>query len=157
MVRAEAARNGWCRVSPVGAVSKGLLGEEMAELAELRGAGCVAVSDDGKPVWNAQLMRRDLEYCSMLGIPVIAHDEDANLNEHGVMHEGYYSTLLGMRGIPAASARRSAPSSSSATSPTTSRYTARDCMSAGVPRMCMRTTGAPASATARASSGSASP
>lgn len=103
MVRAEAARNGWCRVYPVGAVSKGLLGEEMAELAELRAAGCVAVSDDGKPVWNAQLMRRALEYCSMLGIPVIAHEEDANLNEGGVMHEGFVSTLLGMRGIPAAS------------------------------------------------------
>jgi len=103
MVLAEAARNGWCRVYPVGAVSKGLKGEELAELAELRAAGCVAVSDDGRPVFNAQLMRRALEYCSMLGMPVIAHEEDANLNEGGVMHEGYYSTLLGMRGIPAAS------------------------------------------------------
>jgi dihydroorotase len=103
MVRAEAARNGLCRVYPIGAVSKGLRGEEMAELADLRAAGCVAVSDDGKPVWNAQLMRRALEYCSMLGMPVIAHEEDANLNEGGVMHEGFYSTLLGMRGIPAAS------------------------------------------------------
>ncbi|HKR62993.1 MAG TPA: dihydroorotase [Thermoanaerobaculia bacterium] len=103
MVRAEAARNGWCRVYPIGAVSKGLKGEELAELADLRAAGCVAVSDDGKPVWNAQLMRRALEYCSMLGMPVIAHEEDANLNEGGVMHEGYVSTLLGMRGIPAAS------------------------------------------------------
>lgn len=103
MVLAEAARNGWCRVYPVGAVSKGLKGEELAELADLRAAGCVAVSDDGKPVWNAQLMRRALEYCSMLGMPVVAHEEDANLNEEGVMHEGFYSTLLGMRGIPAAS------------------------------------------------------
>jgi dihydroorotase len=103
MVLAEAARNGWCRVYPIGAVSKGLKGEELAELAELRAAGCVAVSDDGKPVWNAQLMRRALEYCSMLGMPVVAHEEDANLNEGGVMHEGFYSTLLGMRGIPAAS------------------------------------------------------
>ncbi len=103
MVLAEAARNGWCRVYPVGAVSKGLKGEELAELADLRAAGCVAVSDDGKPVYNAQLMRRALEYCSMLGMPVVAHEEDANLNEGGVMHEGYISTLLGMRGIPAAS------------------------------------------------------
>ncbi|HEX7833583.1 MAG TPA: dihydroorotase [Thermoanaerobaculia bacterium] len=103
MVVAEAARNGWCRVYPIGAVSKGLKGEEMAELADLSAAGCVAVSDDGKPVYNAQLMRRALEYCSMLGIPVIAHEEDANLVEGGVMHEGYYSTLLGMRGMPAAS------------------------------------------------------
>lgn len=103
MVRAEAARNGVCRVYPVGAVSKGLKGEELAELADLRAAGCVAVSDDGRPVWNAQLMRRALEYCTMLGMPVIAHEEDAHLNEDGVMHEGFYSTLLGMRGIPAAS------------------------------------------------------
>jgi dihydroorotase len=103
MVLAEAARNGWCRVYPIGAVSKGLKGEELAELAELRAAGCVGMSDDGKPVWNAQLMRRALEYCRMLGVPVIAHEEDANLNEGGVMHEGYYSTLLGMKGIPAAS------------------------------------------------------
>ncbi|HVR39508.1 MAG TPA: dihydroorotase [Thermoanaerobaculia bacterium] len=103
MVVAEAARNGLCRVYPVGAVSKGLKGEELAELADLRAAGCVAVSDDGKPVYNAQLMRRALEYCSMLGIPVVAHEEDANLNEGGVMHEGYYSTLLGLAGIPAAS------------------------------------------------------
>ncbi|HET8798997.1 MAG TPA: dihydroorotase [Thermoanaerobaculia bacterium] len=103
MVVAEAARNGSCRVYPIGAVSKGLRGEELAELADLRAAGCVAVSDDGKPVWNAQLMRRALEYASMLGIPVIAHEEDAHLVEGGVMHEGYYSTLLGMRGIPAAS------------------------------------------------------
>ena len=103
MVLAEAARNGHCRVYPIGAVSKGLKGEELAELADLRAAGCVGVSDDGRPVWNAQLMRRALEYCSMLGMPLIAHEEDANLNEGGVMHEGYYSTLLGMRGIPAAS------------------------------------------------------
>ncbi|HVS33594.1 MAG TPA: dihydroorotase [Thermoanaerobaculia bacterium] len=103
MVLAEAARNGACRVYPVGAVSKGLKGEALAELADLHAGGCVAVSDDGKPVYNAQLMRRALEYCRMLGIPVIAHEEDANLSEGGVMHEGYYSTLLGLGGIPAAS------------------------------------------------------
>jgi dihydroorotase len=103
MVLAEAARNGACRVYPVGAVSRGLKGEAMAELAELRAAGCVAVSDDGKPVRNAQLMRRALEYCSMLGMPVVAHEEDVDLNEGGVMHEGYYSTLLGLAGAPAAS------------------------------------------------------
>src|SRR5437763_3473 len=64
MIIAEAARNGSCRVYPIGAVSKGLKGEALAELADLRTAGCVAVSDDGKPVYNAQLMRRALEYCS---------------------------------------------------------------------------------------------
>src|SRR5438270_1029629 len=103
MIIAESRRNGACRAYPIGAVSKGLRGEALAELADLRAAGCVGVSDDGKPVYNAQLMRRALEYCSMLGIPVIAHEEDAQLNEGGVMHEGYYSTLLGMGGIPAAS------------------------------------------------------
>ena len=103
MIIAEASRNGSCRVYPIGAVSKGLMGEALAELADLRAAGCVGVSDDGRPVCNAQLMRRALEYCTMLGIPVIAHEEDANLNEGGVMHEGYTSTLLGLAGIPAAS------------------------------------------------------
>lgn len=103
MMLAEAARHGACHVYPIGAVSRGLKGEALAELADLRAGGCVAVSDDGKPVYNAQLMRRALEYCSMLGIPVIAHEEDADLTEGGVMHEGYYSTLLGMNGMPAAS------------------------------------------------------
>src|SRR6266849_9029396 len=90
MIIAEAARNGVCRVYPIGAVSRGLKGEALAELADLRAAGCVGVSDDGKPVYDAQLMRRALEYCSMLGIPVIAHEEDMSLTEGGVMHEGYY-------------------------------------------------------------------
>jgi dihydroorotase len=103
MIIAEAARNGASRVYPIGALSKGLKGEALAELADLHTAGCVAVSDDGKPVSNAQLMRRALEYCSMLGIPVVAHEEDPNLSDGGVMHEGYFSTLLGMGGIPAAS------------------------------------------------------
>src|SRR6266550_2486134 len=85
MIVAEAARNGSCRVYPIGAVSKGLKGEALAELADLRTAGCVGVSDDGMPVWNAQLMRRALEYCTMLGIPVIAHEEDANLSDAGVI------------------------------------------------------------------------
>ncbi len=103
MMLAEAARHGACRVYPIGAVSRGLKGEALAELADLRAGGCVAVSDDGKPVYNAQLMRRALEYCSMLDIPVIAHEEDADLTEGGVMHEGYYSTLLGLSGMPASS------------------------------------------------------
>lgn len=103
MIIAESRRHGACRVYPIGAVSKGLKGEALAELADLRAGGCVAVSDDGKPVYNAQLMRRALEYCSMLGIPVIAHEEDADLTDGGVMHEGFFSTLLGMQGVPAAS------------------------------------------------------
>jgi len=102
MILAEAARHGSCRVYPIGAVSKGLQGEALAELADLRAAGCVGFSDDGRPVGNALLMRRALEYARMLGVPVIAHEQDLDLSEGGVMHEGYVSTLLGMRGIPAA-------------------------------------------------------
>ena len=81
MIIAEAARNGACRVYPIGAVSRGLKGEELAEIADLRAAGCVAISDDGKPVANAQLMRRALEYAAMLRIPVVAHEEDPS--RHG--------------------------------------------------------------------------
>lgn len=103
MILAEAARNGACRVYPIGAVSRGLEGEALAELADLRGAGCVAFSDDGKPVRNALLMRRALEYAGMLGAPIVAHEQDLDLTEGGVMHEGYVSTVLGLKGIPAAS------------------------------------------------------
>lgn len=103
MIVAESQRQGFCRVYPVGAVSKGLQGEALAELADLKLAGCVAFSDDGMPVANAQLMRRALEYSRMLDLPIVVHEEDPALTENGVMHEGYYSTLLGMAGIPAAS------------------------------------------------------
>lgn len=103
MIAAEAQRQGFCRVYPIGAVSKGLRGEALAELADLKYAGCVAFSDDGMPVANAQLMRRALEYSRMLDLPIVAHEEDPALTEEGVMHEGYYSTLLGLSGIPAAS------------------------------------------------------
>lgn len=101
MIVAEAGRNGACRVYPVGAVSRGLAGEALAEYADLRDAGCVAVSDDGRPVMNALLMRNALSYAAALGLPVIAHEEDEYLSGSGVMHEGYVSTLLGMEGIPA--------------------------------------------------------
>lgn len=102
MIVAEAQRRGLCRVYPIGAVSKGLKGEALAELADLRSAGCVAVSDDGRPITNALLMRRALEYARMLGMPVVAHEQDLDLSEAGVMHEGYVATVLGMSGIPAA-------------------------------------------------------
>ncbi len=103
MIVAEASRNGACRVYPIGAVSRALAGEALAELADLRAAGCVAFSDDGKPVRNAMLMRRALEYATMLGAPIVVHEQDLDLTEGGVMNEGFISTLLGMRGIPAAS------------------------------------------------------
>jgi dihydroorotase len=90
------------RVYPIGAVSRGSNGEQLADIAELRAAGCVAVSDDGKPVKTALLMRRALEYAGMFGMAVIDHCEDGSLKGEGVAHEGYEASLLGLRGIPAA-------------------------------------------------------
>jgi len=99
----RARRDGAVHVYPIGAITKGLKGEELAEIGELVGAGCVAVSDDGKPVMNAELMRRALEYTTLFNIPVIQHAEDEHLTGKGVMHEGRVSTELGFKGIPAAS------------------------------------------------------
>ncbi len=99
-IRDRARAEGLVTVYPIGAISKGLRGEELAEIGELARAGCVAVSDDGRPVMNAALMRRALEYASMFGLPLIAHEEDLHLAEKGVMHEGRVSTELGLRGIP---------------------------------------------------------
>ncbi|HYN23199.1 MAG TPA: dihydroorotase, partial [Thermoanaerobaculia bacterium] len=96
----EARRHGFARVHPIGAVSKGLLGEELAEIGEMVRAGAVAVSDDGKPVMNAELMRRALLYAQHFDVPVIQHAEDLNLTGKGVMHEGEWSTKLGLPGIP---------------------------------------------------------
>ena len=93
---------GVVRVYPIGAVTRGLGGRELAELGELAEAGCVAYSDDGKPVMNSALLRRALEYAQAFGRPIISHAEDAALSEGGVMHEGFVSTDLGLRGIPAA-------------------------------------------------------
>ncbi|HEY6357811.1 MAG TPA: dihydroorotase [Vicinamibacterales bacterium] len=88
------------RVYPIGAVSVGSRGEQLAEIADLRAAGCVAISDDGHPVATALLMRRALEYASMFGMPVIDHCEDPSLKGDGVAHEGPIAGLLGLRGIP---------------------------------------------------------
>jgi dihydroorotase len=89
-------------VFPIGAVSVGLRGEQLAEIGEMREAGIVAVSDDGHPIANSALMRRALEYCGMFGMAVIAHAEDPELAAGGVMNEGVTSTRLGLRGLPAA-------------------------------------------------------
>jgi dihydroorotase len=96
----EARRHGFARVYPVGAISKGLKGEELAEIGEMVRAGVRAISDDGKPVMNAELMRRALLYAQHFDIPVIQHAEDLNLTGPGVMHEGEWSTRLGLPGIP---------------------------------------------------------
>ncbi len=93
---------GHVRVHPIGAVSIGQDGEALAEIGELVGAGCVAVSDDGYPVATAQLMRKALEYSRMFDIPVIDHCEERSMTTASVIHEGAVSTALGMRGWPAA-------------------------------------------------------
>jgi dihydroorotase len=94
---AEAAR-----VYPIGAISLGQKGQQLAEFGEMVGAGAVAVSDDGKPVTSSHLMRTALEYAQTFGIPVADHCEDHTLAVGGAMHEGAVSTRLGLRGIPAA-------------------------------------------------------
>lgn len=85
-----------------GAVTKGMAGQEMAELGEIAEAGAVAVSDDGYPVQNSLLMRRVMEYAGMLGLPVLTHCEDKALTADAVMNEGIVSTIVGLRGMPAA-------------------------------------------------------
>jgi dihydroorotase len=100
----ERARDGGLvRVYPIGAISKGSRGEELAEYGDLRDAGCVAVSDDGRPVASARLMRRALEYARSLSLAVIDHCEDPTLSEGAAVNEGPVATVLGLRGAPAAS------------------------------------------------------
>jgi dihydroorotase len=99
-ILSRAAAAGLARVYPIGAVSLGQKGERLAELGEQRSAGCVAFTDDGRPVASALLMRRALEYAGMLGIPIIDHCEDPSLKGDGVAHEGFHASALGLRGIP---------------------------------------------------------
>jgi dihydroorotase len=96
----KAAEANRARVYPIGAVSRGQKGEQLADIAELHDAGCVAVSDDGHPVATALLMRRALEYAGMFKMAVIDHCEDQSLKGDGVAHEGFSASALGLRGIP---------------------------------------------------------
>ena len=96
----EKAENAYARVYPVGAISKYSKGESLAEFGEMKQAGAVAVTDDGKPVIDSQLMRRALEYASSHNIMVISHSEDSNLSRNGAMNEGFTSTSMGLKGIP---------------------------------------------------------
>lgn len=96
----KAAAAGLARVYPIGAATVGSKGEQMAEIGELRSAGCVAVSDDGHPIRTALMMRRVLEYAGMLDVLVIDHCEDPTLKGDGVVHEGAVASELGLRGIP---------------------------------------------------------
>jgi dihydroorotase len=93
---------GLARVYPVGAVTRESKGEELAEMAEMKAAGAVAVSDDGRPVMNSQVMRHAMEYARDHGLVVVDHCQDLHLAAGGVMHEGRYSTLLGLRGMSSA-------------------------------------------------------
>ena len=88
-------------VYPIGNISRNCAGQQLTEFWDLKDAGAVALSDDGKPVMDAALMRHALEYAASLDLPVIPHCEDIHLSAGGLMNEGYYSTILGLRGIPA--------------------------------------------------------
>lgn len=99
---AQAKKEGVVRVYPVGSITKKQEGKELSEIGDLKSAGIVALSDDGKPVNSSEIMRRALEYARMFDLPVISHSEDSELSRHGVIHEGYRSTVLGLRGIPSA-------------------------------------------------------
>jgi dihydroorotase len=101
-ILARARVEGVVRVHPIGAVTRDLKGEQLAELAEQAEAGCVAFSDDGRCVMNADLYRRAMEYTLPFGTPVISHAEDSHLARQGVMHEGFVSTTLGLSGQPSA-------------------------------------------------------
>ncbi len=96
----KAKAEGVCNVFPVGSITYGLNGERMSEMGELKEAGCVAVSDDGRPVVNSELMRRSLQYAAGIGIMVISHAEELELVGEGTMNEGFTSTELGLKGIP---------------------------------------------------------
>lgn len=99
----KARTEGIVNVFPIGAITKGEMGETLAQIGEMYEAGCVGVSDDGMPVMNAKVMRHAMEYVQAFDIPVISHAEDKNLSGAGVMNEGEVSTQLGLVGIPCAS------------------------------------------------------
>jgi dihydroorotase len=101
-ILAKAAAANLARVYPIGAVSRGSKGELLADIAELKQAGCVAITDDGHPTATALLLRRALEYAAMFGMPVIEHCEDPSLKGDGVAHEGFHASTLGLRGMPGA-------------------------------------------------------
>ena len=95
----KAAQEGYCRVFPIASITKGLKGESLTGMGELKELGVTAVSDDGKPVSNPQLMRRAMEYAKPFGLTIVSHAEDLDLVDSGVMNEGPVSTELGLKGI----------------------------------------------------------
>lgn len=101
-VREKARQVGAVNVLPIGCISKNQEGNEITAMGELKEAGCIAVSDDGKPVMNPSVMRNAMTYAKMFDLPVLSHCEDLNLSRDGQMHEGFYSTYYGLTGIPTA-------------------------------------------------------
>jgi dihydroorotase len=99
-IKRKASQEGHCTVLPIGAITKGQKGEELAEIGTMKKEGCIAFSDDGNPVMSSLIMRRALEYSKAFGVPVISHCEDLTLSEDGVMNEGLMSVTLGLKGIP---------------------------------------------------------
>jgi len=102
LIMQRAAEVGVVRVYPIGCITQGQKGENMAEMGELQEAGCVAVSDDGHAVMNSEVMRRALEYAASFRLPLVQHCEDSALSAGGAMHEGVASTRFGIRAHPAA-------------------------------------------------------
>src|SRR5208337_2599933 len=98
----KAVEEGFCSVYPVGAITKGQRGEELAEMGLMYDSGCRAFSDDGRPVMSSIVMRRALEYSRTFNVPIISHCEDLTLADNGVMNEGILSTTLGLKGVPSA-------------------------------------------------------
>ncbi len=102
LMLAKANAVGLCRYFPLGALTKGMEGEELCDFGTLKASGCVAFSDDGLPVMNTEIMRRALEYTAWLNVPIVAHEEDKHLAGEGYMHQGAVSAALGCLGIPSA-------------------------------------------------------
>ncbi len=100
LILAQAKACGTVRVHPIGAISQGLAGERLSEMSDLKDAGAIAFSDDGRPVMNSELMRRAFEYSRMFGLPLIQHSEVLDLTEGGCMNEGAVATELGLKGMP---------------------------------------------------------
>jgi dihydroorotase len=100
-IKRKASQEGHCSVFPIGAITKGQKGGELAEIGTMTNEGCIAFSDDGTPVMNSLIMRRALEYSKAFNVPIISHCEDITLSEGGVMNECLMSVTLGLKGIPA--------------------------------------------------------
>jgi dihydroorotase len=96
----KAEKEGSCRVFPIASITKGMAGESLTEMGELKEIGCCAVSDDGVPVSNSEMMRRAMEYARPFGLAIVTHAEDLALVGSGVMNEGPVATELGLKGIP---------------------------------------------------------